>query len=393
MKYDLRKNKFGVCILVWNINAPGGMERQAWMLAKGLAKRGVRVTTITSLLIRNFRPRDILWQKEIKDEVYVYKIPLKQWKYFTSIIFCLNSLLLMFSLRKKFDLIYGVQLYSYGAIASLAGKLMNKPVVVKIACGGYCGDIAMFSKLPLVWIAKIFAKWADVYVSLSKQIEGELKDAGFDKGEIINIPNGVDTSVFHPAESIEEKKRLRTKLMLPDKKIVVFVGRLDPQKRVDLLIGIFNEVHKIYDNSCLIIIGDGPEKDKIKSMLNEDIAFIGTVNNVEEYLRVSDLLVLPTLAEGMSNIILEAMATGLPVITTDVSSNPEVIDNGINGILLDAKDKEGFQRNIIRILDDESFANKVGQEARKKMLERFSIEFVSGKHLELFERRIQRRKM
>ena len=82
------------------------------------------------------------------------RVALKRRKYFTSIIFYIISLFLMFILRKKFDVIYGIQLYSYGSIASLAGKLLRKPVAVKIACGGYCGDVSMFGKLPLGRIAK-----------------------------------------------------------------------------------------------------------------------------------------------------------------------------------------------------------------------------------------------
>ncbi|MDD1777131.1 MAG: glycosyltransferase, partial [Candidatus Helarchaeota archaeon] len=247
MKFESGKNKFGVCILVWNIDSLGGMERQAWRLARELAKKGIKVTIISNIFVEKFNLKDFIWQKSIKDKVNVYRIPLKQWRYLTSIVFYIISLCLMIKWRKKFDLIYGVQLYSYGAIASLAGKLLNKPVVVKIACGGYCGDISMFSKLSLGWLVKIFAKWADVYVSLGKQIDKELGGTGFNKGEIAHIPNGVDTSVFYPVRSIEEKTELRRRLSLPNKKIVVFIGRLDPQKRADLLIEIFNEVHKIYN--------------------------------------------------------------------------------------------------------------------------------------------------
>jgi len=392
VKCNLKKNKFGVCILVWNIDTSGGMERQAWRLARELAKKGIKITIITSIFVTKFILKDIPWKREVKDEVHVYRVPLKQWKYFTSIIFYLISLFLTFSLRKKFDVIYGVQLYSYGAIASLAGKLLHKPVAVKIACGGYCGDISMFSRLPLGWLAKRFAQSADVYVSLSKQIEKELKGAGFDKGEIVHIPNGIDTSVFYSAGSIEEKKELRKKLSLPCKKMVTFVGRLDPQKRADLLIEVFKEVHRLFNSAYLVIIGDGPERKKLEEMADENILIKGVVSNVAEYLRASDLLVLPSLAEGMSNVILEAMATGLPVITTNISSNPEVIDNGIDGVLLDPEDKSGFKKNILKILTDESFASKIGQNAREKVVEKFSIESIAEKYRELFDRLVNRRK-
>jgi glycosyltransferase involved in cell wall biosynthesis len=391
MKCNLGKNKFDACILVWNIDAPGGMERQAWRLAKELAKRDVKVTIISSLFVDRFNLNTTPWQKHTKAGVNVYRIPLKLWKYVTSIIFYIISLCLMIKLRKKYDVIYGVQLYSYGAIASLAGKLLHKPVVVKIACGGYCGDISMFSKLPLGRLTKRFAMWADAYVSLSRQIDKELRNAGFNKGEIVHIPNGVDTSVFYPAGSIEEKTELRTKLLLPNKKIVIFIGRLDLQKRADLLIEVFKELHKVYDGAHLVIIGDGPERKKLEEMADENILIKGIVSNVEEYLRASDLLVLPSLAEGMSNVILEAMATGLSVVTTNVSSNPEIIDNGINGILLDINDKSGLKENILRLLNDDIFNNELGQNAKAKIDKNFSIGIVAEKYIELFQYLLSRR--
>ena len=233
--------------------------------------------------------------------------------------------------------------------------------------------------------------WADAYVSLSRaDTDEELEDAGFNKGKIIHIPNGVDTSVFYPIGSLREKTRLREKLTLPDKKIVAFIGRLDPQKRADLLIEIFNELGKVREDSHLVIIGGGPEKEKIESMLNKNIAFAGTVDNVNDYLRASDLFVLPSLAEGMSNVILEAMATGLPVISTKISSNQEIIDNGTSGILLDIEDRAGLKENIIRILGDSAFGDKLGQNARSRIVENFSIETVAAKYIELFEQLLGR---
>ena len=387
-KNNLVEKKLGVCILVWNIDAPGGMGRQAWGLARELAKSGIKITIITSSFVEEIGLKDIPWQKYAKDGVYFYRIPIKQWKYISAITFFIVSLCLMILLRKEFDVIYGVQLYSNGAIASLAGKLLNKPVAIKIACGGYCGDIATFDKLPLGWLAKRFARWADVYVSLSRQIEGELVEAGFTNGEIVHIPNGVDANLFYPIKSREGKIELKRRLSIPDKKIVVFVGRLDSQKRIDLLIEVFTEVNRLLSQTHLIVIGEGSEKNKIQSMLNENITLVGVVNNVDAYLRASDLLVLPSLAEGMSNVILEAMATGLPVISTKVGSNPEVIDNGINGILLDIQDQTGFKENIIRVLTDGSLAEKMGQRAREKVVERFTIERVAADYLKLFVKMI-----
>ncbi|NWF75244.1 MAG: glycosyltransferase family 4 protein [Nitrospirae bacterium] len=392
MRCRLSNNNLGVCFIVWDIDTPGGMEKQAWRLARELAEKGMKVTIITSYFAEKSILHKVPWHTEVKDKVTIYRIPLKKSRYIASIIFYIAALFLMLNIRRSFDVIYGVQLYSYGAIACLAGKLFHKPVIVKIACGGYCGDVAMFEKLPFGWLTKRFVRWADTYVSLSNEIEQELIKAGFEKNKIVHIPNGVDTGIFYPVKGIEEKKHLRTKLSLPDKKIILFVGRLDPQKRVDMLINIFKNVHDVCKSAYLIIIGDGPEKEKVLSYLDDNISYIGTVNNVDEYLRASDMLVLPTLSEGMSNVILEAMATGLPVISTNVSSNPEIIEDGIDGILLEVEDKKGLQEKIIKLILNETFAQKIGQNARKKILQQFSIEHIAEKYREIFEKLVNWRK-
>lgn len=390
---NLDKNNLGLCILVWDIDTPGGMEKQAWRLARELAEKGMKVTIITSYFAEKSILNKVPWHREVKDKVTIYRIPLKKSRYIASIIFYLAALLLMFNIRKSFDVIYGVQLYSYGAIASLAGKMFHKPVVVKIACGGYCGDIAMFEKLPMGWLTKKFVRWADAYVSLSREIEEELIAAGFEKNKIVHIPNGVDTKTFYPVKDLREKRHLKSELALPDKKIISFVGRLDPQKRVGMLIDIFKDVHNACKSAYLIVIGDGPEKEKILKRSDENIFYLGTVKNVAEYLRASDMLVLPTLSEGMSNVILEAMATGLPVISTNVSSNPEIIEDGIDGILLEVEDKEGLKEKIIKLMLNETFAQKIGQNARKKILEQFSMESIAAKYREIFEKIANRRKL
>lgn len=392
MRCKLSNNNLGLCILVWDIDTPGGMEKQAWRLAREFAEKGMKVTIITSYFAEKSILHKVPWHREVKDKVTIYRIPLKKSRYIASIIFYIAALFLMLNIRRSFDMIYAVQLYSYGAIASLAGKLFHKPVIVKIACGGYCGDVAMFEKLPFGWLTKRFVRWSDAYVSLSNEIEQELIKAGFEKNKIVYIPNGVDIKTFYPVKDGEEKKHLKYKLSLPDRKIILFVGRLDPQKRVDVLIDIFKNVHDVCKSTHLIIIGDGPEKEKILEQLDDNISYIGTVDNVDEYFRASDMLVLPTLSEGMSNVILEAMATGLPVISTNVSSNPEIIEDGIDGILLEVEDKKGFQEKIIKLVLDETFAQKIGQNARKKILQQYSIEHIAEKYREIFEKIANRRK-
>ncbi|MDP3764864.1 MAG: glycosyltransferase family 4 protein, partial [bacterium] len=172
---------------------------------------------------------------------------------------------------------------------------------------------------------------------------------------------------------------------LIDSRLIVSAGRLVPWKGFGALIEIMPEILKEIPEARLIIIGDGPEyknlKLKIQNLKLEDrIIMVGnlTREKVLEYLVAADVFALNTAYEGFSHQILEAMALGVPVVTTDSGGNPELIEDGESGFLLKFNDKEALKEKIIELLSNNFLAQKLSKNAKKKAAEFSKERMIKG---------------
>lgn len=174
------------------------------------------------------------------------------------------------------------------------------------------------------------------------------------------IPNGVDHTVFKPRNKNENAKC----------KIIV-AGRLRPQKQVDKIIAILPKIIKDTKKIFLTIVGDGPLRPQLELMvrnlgITEYVRFMGWVyqENIAQMYQESDVFVLPSLDEGMSNVILEAMASGLPIITSRIPSNLELVDNNVNGIVVDSN--EELIAALLRLIVNKGLREAMGKASLKK---------------------------
>jgi glycosyltransferase involved in cell wall biosynthesis len=171
---------------------------------------------------------------------------------------------------------------------------------------------------------------------------------------------------------------------------ITFIGRLDYLKGVHIL---FEALIKLKADGIavnLTIIGDGPDRDRLtilardKNILNS-IRFCGEVENILPYMQKSALFVLPSLSEGLSNVLLESMACGLPVIATRVGGNPDVIQDNVNGILVEPEHPDHLHQALKKVLLDKALAEQLGREARKTVEEKFSLQAVTDQYLSLYQ--------
>jgi len=186
---------------------------------------------------------------------------------------------------------------------------------------------------------------------------------------IVCIPNGIDTEMFRPKE-VHAKHR-------EDLFSILFVGRLAEQKGVTFLLkalALIKSKDRSASNSMLCtLIGDGPLRSKLEREakelgLQDNVAFRGWIDRAllpQEYTN-STICVSPSSEEGMSNVVLEAMASGLAVITTDVAGNNEIVQSGINGIVI--KNMSELPGAILDLYYDAAKAKSLGQAARKATL-------------------------
>lgn len=194
-------------------------------------------------------------------------------------------------------------------------------------------------------------------------------------GHITRIPNGIDAARYSP--DFTERERMRRMLGFEDNDVVVgFSGRLDPIKNLDLLLDIFAYCAQGHPRLRLLIVGDGPEKKRLEALYEEKIIcshiiFTGQQENVLPYLRAMDVFLLTSLREQMPMTVLEAMAVGIPVVATKVGEIPYIVDDGINGFVLDVNASiEAFVQSLFSLLP-KTRRRSMGEAARQKVVENF----------------------
>lgn len=258
-----------------------------------------------------------------------------------------------------------------GVSALLWHWIFGVPYVVSLRGGDVPGfrpyDFALYHRLisPLLRMVWHHAS----HVIANSEGLRQLALAFDNQVEIKVIPNGVDTEKFFPKEKEINEQPTTTKLL--------FVGRLVYQKGLDLLIDALKEL-KEYD-WYLTIVGDGPLRDSLQEIvkqngLNERVEFTGWVHRekLPSYYQQAHLFVLPSRHEGMSNVVLEAMASGLPVIGTDIAGNQELIIDGETGWLIAPNDLEALKSSLRLVLDNKKILQDMGRKAYHYILKNFS---------------------
>jgi sugar transferase (PEP-CTERM/EpsH1 system associated) len=244
-------------------------------------------------------------------------------------------------------------------------------------------------------IRRIFSFFVNRYIPLSKDLESYLIDkVKVSRKRITQIYNGVDTGKFIP-EDDKKYNILPDNLLSRDMVIVGTVGRMDYVKdQVTLAKAFVNTIVKegeTVDQVRLIMIGDGALRADVTDVLNKGHArekswLAGTRSDIPELMRLMDIFVLPSLAEGISNTILEAMSTGLPVIATDVGGNGELVDDTTTGYLVPKDDPDAMSEAIIRYVKAPELRRAHGTNARSRILEKFSIESMVKAYEAVYQR-------
>ena len=198
------------------------------------------------------------------------------------------------------------------------------------------------------------------------------------------IYNGVDTAKYHPAV---ERAKLRGELGLPpETQLIGIVARLDPIKDHATLLKAIAGVTTDETHVHLVVIGDGPELERLDGLAGQNVHFLGSRTDVPELLPQLDLFVLSSLNEGISNTILEAMACGVPVVASRVGGNPELVREGTDGCLFPAGDVSALGDCLRAYLADDALRSAHGANGRQRVLEQFSIRAMVDQYEQVWRR-------
>ena len=244
-----------------------------------------------------------------------------------------------------------------------------------------------------VW-RKLFKPFVNHYTAVSRDLERYLREEiRVPAGKITQVYNGVDTDLFHPAKSGREP------LPQPDFAssnafVIGAVGRMQAVKDPLNLAHAFIRLLRMLPAGRpvrLVMVGDGPLRAQVAEVLDAsgagEFAWLpGERDDVARIMRGLDLFVLPSLGEGISNTVLEAMASGLPVIATAVGGNSELVDGARTGCLVPRADPAAMANAMLRYYNDPEECRRQGKEARAIVESRFSMSAMVGSYLALYER-------
>lgn len=373
---------FGVCMITTHYYPHvGGAEKQAERLGSWLTEQGVAVNIITRRLPDTEA-------HEVQDGIDIWRVPTLPSKALSALSFIIMSCVMMFRLRKQFDVIHTHQIFSPTTVGWVMSRILGKPLIVNLHGGGPRGDLGRLlrnqrsGQLRLNQLARDVA----MFISISEEISNELLDAGVDKEKIRLLVNSVNINEFAPVDA-DTKRTLRQDLHLPpDVPIVVFVGRLVAGKGLEVLMDAWQNVSA---DAHLVVIGTGELEASLREQAQQEfpntVHIVGLKRNVVEYLQACDIWVLPSFSEGLPLSLLEAMSCAMPVISTPVGAIPSIIEEGVNGWLVPKGNAEALADVLTNVIQLDANVLAVGQTARQSIIEHYSLDTSGRAYYNLYQ--------
>ena len=364
----------------------GGAEKVLSYLAPALAAAGADVSVLTA------RPPGLSQEVPPVEDVDTPSGRLTVIRLPTSRLRFAGTWLYMRALgrwlaRHPVDLAYVSMLKHDAYVAVASGRRRGFPVVLRPEGAGATGDLAWQSWGRFGATIGQRCHQADAVVAISPAIAAELADAGYAPSKIVDLPNGVPIPDLPWAARPDWSGSPRA----------AFVGRLAPEKGLDLLIDAWPAVRAQHPTARLTLIGEGPERPALSAQvarlgLTDAVDLPGASPDPLAWLRDSDLFVLPSREEGMSIALLEAMALGIPLVASSIPGNRRLVVDATHGCLFAPGDPPALARAILSQWAAFDHALVMAQAARRRVADDFSIAAVARRHLDLFRTLIEARR-
>ena len=299
----------------------------------------------------------------------------------------------------KFDLIHIHEIWHYANFASYhAAKKAGKPYIITIhgLLDPWCLNYKAFKKkIYSLFIQRRILREASAIHAITNEEVKHIRTFGIDNS-IVMIPNGIDPKEFINLPLREELESFYPKIK--GKRIILFLGRIHPQKGLDLLAKAFEKIAREWDDAYLMIVGPDSEgyKIKIEKMLESEgvlnkVIFTGMLSGRKKLIALggADIFALPSYSEGFSMAILEAMICKLPVIITKQCNFPEVTEVGAgNEIDPNVEQLTGALGNL---LGNPQLCKKMGKNGKRLVLEKFTWDKIADKMIQIYEEILNRK--
>lgn len=367
--------------------AIGGAEKQALELSRSLVSRGVRVTVLT-------RQPGGLPAEEDMAGARVKRLRVFGPRAADSVLFMLKSFFWLLAHRAEYDTVHVHLASSHALAALLAGKITGKRTLIKLADGKEQNEITLSRGTALGRLKLLFFRLTRPRLMV---LNSEVRDwlagqPGFSGSQLILFRNGVDTLRYAPP-LYNEKISAKARLGFDNSQLFMFVGRLDPKKRIKEFLELWAEIFSesgAAPRARLVIVGAGPEEEPVRAAIASlglagSVTLAGAQRDLLPYYQAADVFVLPSIAEGLSNSMLEAMACGLAVLASRVGGARDAIVPGVNGSLFDPLNRGEIKDCLRLFLADRGLAVRMGEGARRTAVEKYSMARVTDDLLRIYE--------
>lgn len=361
----------------------GGYERACERLSITLAALGHDVTVMSE-------QRDLSWPRH---ETF-QGVELRRWwciylpglHVVTSLLGLVSNLLWR---GRRYEVWHVHQYGVHAALAVVLGRLLRRPVVLKLTNSSNQGLVRTLAQSRLPGLMAYLHRRVDAVVALTRETAAEAEAFGIPKVRIHLLSNGVNIEIFRPRDE-QERNALKDKLGLGAKRVVIFVGRFAEAKNVEGLLKAWSLTNgQMRADWQLLLVGDGPlmhaaEQLSKEYFIADTVGFVGQQKNIEEWMGAAEIYISTSWHEGLSNALLEAMATGLPVVATRVSGVAEIVEANDAGIAVEIGDMDGVASGLMVLANDSNMRNICGNTSRRAIEDNYSVNSVAARTVRIY---------
>lgn len=365
----------------------GGAEAGAMRLARAL-----REMAPVRLDVCSTRRDDRLYAEFLRSADRVYRFPRQN-------RLALGTFARLVALMgaNRYDVVQTALFYA-DVLGVPAARLCGVPCIIswQTALGartGYAQDDLLRHRVSLRMVSRI----CTTMVAVSEDLRRSFVRRGLCPADrILTIHYGIDTDEFRPDDAV--RARARGTLGLRDGQIAIgAMGHFNPVKNHRLLVEAFAAVRRSHRNCILLLAGDGQERANLERLAKElgvadSVKFVGYYRPSSEFLNALDVYVHPSLQEGLPNAVIEAMATGKPVLGSRAGGIPEIVEEGVTGFLFDPRSSEQLAELLERVCSSGSLRENLSKAGRERALKHFSLHTEARKFLELYEGLLRKRR-
>ena len=364
------ENKVNIAIIAGQL-VVGGAERQLYLWLSNLDRKRFNPIVLT------LHPgHNDYWEKPIKDlGIPLFEIPSRKNR--------ISRLIEIVRIIRPYQpkLIHGWHIFA-SAYAGLVSQLLRTK-----SLGGVRNYSSFLKNNLLEFLVTLWTVDAIVVNSSStaKYLEQKIKRRNL---KIFAVQNAVEEN---DTDREQTRKNIIKAFGINDNSMLIgSMGRMDPLKKFDLLIQVFSELRVENKNIHLLLIGDGPEKPRLIKLvesigLTPFVTFTGEIPNAATWLRAFDVFAFTSLDEGMPNVIMEAAAAGLPIVTWKLPFYEELLQDGKTALLVEAEDLSAMKHAILGLIDSPEQRVQLGNAAREHILSSFSLQTYVQKMTGVYE--------